>query len=255
MKFTEFASIIRQQTRTDSVTFTDAEILVLANAHKSELAERIANEVAEDYFVLPLTANLVAGQREYALPSDLLVNIKIVEVQLDGTNWKRAWDFDLNSYRRPSVPGDNPLDLNILSNDFSSATTDETTIQNAFTDENPMFDTTRSSIVLYTGSAIAAVTGGLKIQSAIYPADFTDLTLTTDMSIDPSSTSIGWPRPFHLPLAKKVIISYKTTNRIDLTAFDQTVETEVARALKNLSRPNLDRVIVPRVPEINDSNF
>ena len=106
----ELATMVRFRTKTDSVTFTDDEMTPLINLNKDDIALKIVN-INEDQFAMPFYRDLVAGQREYSMP-DELIKIKLVQAQLDGVNWKRIWEFDLNSYRRYyNYAYSNPLNL------------------------------------------------------------------------------------------------------------------------------------------------
>jgi len=142
MNYQKFATLIRYYTKTNSTTFTDADILVLANIFKEDIAGLIGKEVGEDYFGLRFERDLIAGQREYDLPSEVMARIKYLEVNLDGTEWKKLSEVDLNEHER---------------------TTDEATILNNYSNESPEYDLWDQSIFLLSGSAIIDVTNGLKL--------------------------------------------------------------------------------------------
>ena len=71
MTGTKLAALIRYKTRTNSTTFTDADILELVNTFKDEISSLIVEKNA-GYFVIPTTFNLVADQREYSFDDALL---------------------------------------------------------------------------------------------------------------------------------------------------------------------------------------
>jgi len=119
MNYQKFASLVRYYTKTNSTTFTDAEMLILANIFKEDIAGLISKEVGEDYFGLRFERDLIAGQREYDLPSEVMSRIKYLEAKLDGTDWERLSEVDLTEYER---------------------TTDEATILLNFSDQSPKFD-------------------------------------------------------------------------------------------------------------------
>lgn len=218
----KFAEYVRFKTKTDSNTFTDDEILMLMNIFKDDFAKEII-KVNEDYFGVPETLNLIANQREYPLPPDILNQIKFVEVTFDGTSWIPLKEFDLNSYRR---------------------TTDETTITANFSnaDGEAAFDIFRGSLWIYSGTIIT-VTGGLKLWTFQWPADFSDLSSEVDMSIDPTNVSAGFPRAFHELLARRVVIEYKTSSDkpLQLDQFEQKFELDFQKAMDSISNMNLDR--------------
>lgn len=223
-----FAALVRYYTGTNSTTFTDAEMLKMVNPYKDDIAAQIVLR-NEDYFGMLFTRNLAADRREYAMPDEILNSIKYVEAKLDGTNWSHLTEFDINSYKRP---------------------TDEANILLNFSTLEPMYDIFRRSLWLYTGSAITAVTGGLKLYAIIYPADITDLTSNTDMSVDPTETSHGFPRQFHELLARRVSIGYKSSldKPRKLSAKEITYEVDLERALNAITGGNQDRSVIATVP-------
>src|SRR5687768_14521171 len=89
MTSTQFASLIRYKTKTDSTTFPDAEILVLANVYKDELASRI-QERRPDFWNVTTSYNLSNDTRTIDVPASLLTRIVYVEADFDNNA-----DFDL----------------------------------------------------------------------------------------------------------------------------------------------------------------
>lgn len=235
MKFTDFASYIRLQTNTDANTFTNTNILLLANIFKDEMAKDIAKR-NEDIFGMQYLRNLVASQREYPLPDELLNSIKYVEAKLDGTNWKRLTETDMNR---------------------EGFITSESGITTQFTGKEPQFEIFRNSLWIYSDSAILDVVDGLKLWALIYPADFTSLASTDDMAKAPSTTSHGFPRQFHELLARRVIIEYKTGRDIpvSLTQNEQRYELDYSRALDAISNMNLDRSFRGSIPYDDGSQY
>lgn len=224
----KFAALVRIYTGTDAVTFTDAEILAFANPYKDEIASQIVLR-NEDYFGMLFTRDLVAGRREYALPDEILNSIKYTEAKLDGTNLSRLDEFDLNSYKRP---------------------TSEADIIAQFSSLSPKFDIFRRSLWIYSGTAIIDVVAGLKLWAIIYPADITDLSSTTDMSVDPSTTSHGFPRQFHELLARRVSIGYKSSldKPRKLSPMEALYNVDIERALNAITGGNQDRSVIATTP-------
>jgi len=142
-----------------------------------------------------------------------------VEAKIDGTNWKELREFDLNYYDHP---------------------TDETDILVQWANINPQFDVFRGSLWLYSGTAITSVTGGLKLWYITLPADFTDLSLTTDISVDPTTASAGFPVGLHKLLAERVVIAYKTAKQVWKKDFE-----DMKKDMKTL---NLDKTIIGTIP-------
>lgn len=229
MTFVKFASLVRFYTKTNSTTFTDAEILLLANVMKDDIAMEISKKVGEDYFGLRFERDLVADQREYELPANIMSRIKYMEVKLDGTNWEKMNETDLLQYQK---------------------STDEATIVKQFADKDPEFDLWDKSLIIYSGDAIEAVADGLKLWAIIFPADFVDLTSTDDMSTNPTTTSHGFPREFHGLLAIKVSIGYKTSlpRPIPLTAPELSVGQDMKEQLNELKGYNEDRNFIATTP-------
>lgn len=236
MKFTTFASLVRSYTKTNSTTFTDAEILLLANVIKDDQAVEIGKRVGEDYFGMRFTRDLVADQREYELPAEIMSRMKYMEAKLDGSNWEKMYETDLLQYQK---------------------TTNEATILLEFANRKPSFDLWDKSFIIYSGSAITAVTGGLKLWAIIYPADFANLTSSDDMATNPTTTSHGFPREFHKLLAVAVSIEYKTTQTrpIPLSKKEQSYEVDFENKINSLKGANEDRNFVPTVPYDDGSNY
>ncbi len=235
MNAANFTTFIRTQTSTDSTTLPDPLLRIYANIAKDEIAKEIAKR-NEDFFGMPFLTNLVGGQREYSLPDEILNNIKAVEVKLDGTNWTRAKEIDLNSYQW---------------------TTDEATIEAKFSQMVPCYDIFRKSLWLYTGAAVASVTNGIKLWAIIYPADLSDLTSVNDLSVDPSTTSHGIPRQFHELWARRVCILFKEgrDRPLALTQREQNYYADLKLALDAISEMNLDRNFTPTRPYNDGSNY
>lgn len=227
MTYKEFGDYIRFKTRTNSTTFTDANLMLIANMFIDEFAKDIV-KVNEDYFGMPQTTDLELNQREYPLPADLLNQIKFVEAKLDGTNWIPLEELDLLTYR---------------------GNTDETTITSVFSNAraSAKYDLFRGSLWLYSGP-VTAVSGGIKLWAFSWPAPITSLSSTTEMDIDPSTTSHGFPRSFHKLLADRVIIEWKETGdkQIPLTEREQNFGSFYTLAISSIRNPNLSRVIVAK---------
>ncbi len=223
------AALVRYYTGTNSTTFTDADILMLANVAKDDIASALQQR-DEDYFGMEFTADLVAGQREYPLPDEVLNAIKRVEAKLDGTGWSKLSEFDLVGHSRP---------------------TDEDGIRESFSGLAPQFDLFRRSLVIYSGDAVIGVAGGLKLWAIVYPADLADLTGTVDMSVDPTPTTHGIPRQVHELIARRVSIAYKSSRDkpLPLSEKELKYDSDLETALEELSGANLDRVVSARLPE------
>lgn len=239
----QFVGNIRNKTRTNSSTFTDADIILSANAVKDDIAERIV-KLKEDYFQVPTLRNLVASsstditKREYPLPDDYLGLVR-VQAKFDATNWIRLTELDLNTYKLPI---------------------DETDITNTFSNllGEAKYHISRRGLWIYSGT-IAAVTSGLEIVYNAYPADIGagDLAGATDLSIDPTTTTFALPRQLHNLWVMGVVVDYKTSREkpLPLTDREQNYQFLLHNALQSLINTNQDREIIASVPYNDGSQY
>lgn len=229
----EAATYIRQITRTDSTTFTNAEILVLLNVAKDDIAGKII-KANEDYFGVPATTNLVADQREYPIADDILGNLKRIEVAF-ATDTPLVYipikEMDQTSYKKGS--GEVAIVANFGNNEGEA-----------------FYDIFRKAITIYSGTIIS-VTAGIKIWYMHYPADFSDLTNEVDMSVDPSTTKAGFPRPLHELLCRKVSMMFKTSKEapIPFTESELSYKLDLPEAIETLKGMNLDREVQGSIPD------
>jgi len=233
----KLAEYVRLKTRTNSTTFTNADLIILANVIKERLVLR-ALETDEDIFLVPTYMNLVADQREYPLHSSLLSRIKRVEAKLDGTNWLKLKEFDLTSHSEP----------------ISSETDIIATFSNSEGDS--FYDLMRKSVFIYSGT-ITGVTDGLRIWINTYPADIISMVATTDMSVDPTTTTHGFPRELHGVLATGMVIEYKESKEkpIPLTEREQLYDKDVDRAIQSMKKGNYDREVIGKIPYNDGSQY
>lgn len=248
MNNVKFAELIRYYTKTNATTFTDADILVLANIFKDDICSKIEKEIDEDYFGLRLDTHLVGGlipmgetdplpgQREYQLPAEFMGRLKYVQAKLDGTNWEHLKETDLSIYGKG------------LS---------ETDIQNNYAGKDPEYDIWDGCIYILSGTQINQVDYGLKIWAIIFPADVPNLTDTTDLSTNPDEYSHGIPRQFHELLARRVSIAYKSSKDrpLPLSQKEQQYEFDLQKTIDSMKDMNLDRTTVPSEPDYDGSEF
>ena len=237
MTGTSFASLIRLYTRTNATTLTNAEIVLMANVVKDDIAKEII-KADEDFFGSIAQRDLVASSdsdmtaREYSLPENIL-KVKKVEAKLDGTNWIPLNEFNINQYKR---------------------TTNESEILTNFANEEgkAFYDIFRKSLWIYSG-AITATTLGLQLWQIVFPADITTDTLSgsTDLSVDPTTSTAGLPRQFHELWARKCSIMYKSNREkpIPLTQSEQNVDKDFRLAMASIRNLNLDRENSASLPD------
>lgn len=234
MTSTTFATYIRQHTKTNSTTYSDAAILADANVIKDELAKEVL-KVNEDYFGMSLTRTLEAGKRHYGFPMDILNQMKYLEAQIDGVTWQPLTETDLGTYK---------------------GATDEASITANFAGKYN-FDIFGGELWILCGETIIDVVSGLKLWSMQWPEDLAALNGTTDMSIPSSNVTVAMPRALHEIWARKVIIAYKESKEkpIPLSEKELRVEADLALALNSLRGANLSRTGEATTPRDNGSNY
>jgi hypothetical protein len=236
MTFVQFATLVRYYTKTNSTTFTNGDVLILANIFKEDISELISKNVGEDYFGLRFERDLIAGQREYDLPSELMARMKYLQAKLDGTSWKKLNETDLSVYGKA---------------------VDEATIEETYAGREPEFDLWDQGIYLLTADPIIDVVDGLKLWAIIFPSDFTDLTSTDDMSTNPDEYSHGFPRQFHELLARRVSIAYKSSKDrpIPLSEKEKLYEVDLLNQVETMKDANLDRTTAPTASYNDGSQY
>ena len=239
----EFLAHIHFKCRTNSTTFTDANVKALMKVRQDEIARAILL-ADEDILLIPQTSDLVASSitaREYSLPSDILSRIKRVEAKLDGTTWIPLVEIDSTEIG-VTIATESDITDTFNNDQVSSSNT-----------EGARFDILRKAIYIYSGT-ITATTDGLKVWCNIWPTAITDLTSTTDMSVDPSTTTHGIPRAMHEIWARGVIVDYKESREkpIPLTERESKYEFDKQKAIETLKHGNLDREVIGHLPSASD---
>lgn len=237
MLYTEFATYVRWLTKTNSTTFTDVDLVAVANATIEQFSQEIA-KVNEDYFGMVFFRDLVAGQRDYSFPTEICNNMKRLEISIAGDMdansnliYKNADEFDLNLYQH---------------------STDESTILTQFNGKNPAFELYGQSIWIYSGESIIDVPSGLKLWAIIYPQKIAtaDLATAVEMEVSKVSTSFSLKRQFHRLLALKISIQWKGSRDkpIPLSRDELTFDNQFQDAVESIRGMNLDRAFTATVP-------
>lgn len=212
----DFKNLIRiQKTRTTTETFEDSDILLFGNTAIEEIAGRI-QQLRPDIWNIPAYFSLIAGNREYGLPEDMLNKIRRVEIKLDPTG-----KYDLANGLKQQ-----PRDL-VLENED-----DITSLYSG----DPHYFIRRKALYLLSES-IVDVPNGVLLTYNSFPAKLTSLDGTDDMSIDPSTTEHGFPREFHELAARRVSIMYKNREEVPLNDEEQRYDVDLEKALENFSAP------------------
>lgn len=236
MTGTQFTNLIRDHyTKTDSTTLTDAELLVLANVEQAALAEEIAANVDEGYFLMTDTRNLEAGVRNYTYPLDWLKSARYVSAKLDGTNPVYLRELDFGYIEGRSLP--------LL---------DNTQIKNEFSTKEPHYLFKGTELYILSGDDIEAVTDGLELVAEVYPEDLVtgDLSSSDDLSIPSSTTTVRLPRAAYNVLAKRVSIAWKSSKDkpLPLTESEKLLAVDQDKLYEKLRGRNAVRVITGKVP-------
>lgn len=231
MNYVTFARTARTLTRQNSTTFTDQMLVDFVNLAKAEIEGDIVN-ADEGFLEMTAYTDMVAGQRVYELPSDILNRIVKLEIKLDGTNYLRAREIDFNLV------------------EYSTAT--ESDIAQNSSDSPVTYSIFRGALYIWSATAIATVSQGLRLYYNVSPHEWatTDLTSVVDISIDPTTTDVGMPGEFHPILLYKVTRMFKLTRDIplELNTEEQNVMTMFATALSNYQNANRDRIMVGQIP-------
>lgn len=239
MTGTELATTVRRRTGTTTDTFTDAALLVVANEAKNDLALNIV-ERNPQYFTVPVLFDLVASTisaREYPWPDDILSRLVTVEAEFVSTN--SPFKF------KPLKPY--PGGMEKLVDDIGGIT-EANVIANFSNDDanqcsggagsgcGAYYVPTRRGIYILSGT-ISAVTAGGKIRYRAYPADLANLTGSTGLHIDPSTTTFGMPLQFHNLWADLCSIKFKTERAkpIPLSEIEKSFPVNLEKALQSIS--------------------
>lgn len=201
-------------------------MLEVVNAFKDDIAGRIQQSRPE-VFNLPATDDLVADRREYAFPSTVLNNLVRLEIKFSSSgDYVWAEPISLNHFREPLQ---------------------ESIIVAHFDNENPRYFLRRKAIYILSG-AIVAVTSGLRLVFNAFPDDLANVTGAVDLSVDPSTTTLGFPKEFHELLARRVSMEYKDRNKMALSRAEQRYEDDLETKLNEFSTANLDEEIIGALP-------
>ena len=224
--------MIRYKTKTNADTFRNGDMAPLINVFKDEMCARIV-ERNPMIFLVPALDDLRGEVREYAVPDDLLNRIHKVELRFTSS--------------------DSYLPASALKDYLGSE--QESEIVNNFANSEGEFGYIfrRRALYVLSGS-ITTVTNGIRMWHTSYPADITDLTSTTDMEVDPTTTTHGFPRQFHELLARRVGIEWKGSQPkpIPLNETEKNYENDMKNALDGISTSNNSLEVIGELPPADD---
>jgi hypothetical protein len=228
MTSTELNTLINFKCKTNDTTFPQATKLPIVNMFVKDISSRIVEKNA-GYFIVPTTFDLVADQREYGWPDDLLNRMHKLEIKFSSTTSR----FPAKNLK-----------------DYHGSETESEIVKNFTNDENGFAYVIRRRAIYILSGTITAVIGGGRLWYHAYPADLADLAGATDMSVDPSTTTFGFPRQFHELLARRVTMEYKGSlpKPLPLNELERNYEIDLERQLQAISRPDNSAEIIGDSP-------
>ena len=227
MTATQLATLIRKKTKTSTTTYPDADLLVDINLMKDDLASKI-QQVRPEIWNIPAETNLVADRREYAFPEDVLNHIVFLELRFDSSS--------------------DPVIASPISRKHYNDVLEESVIVDNFDNLSPRYFIRRKAVYILSGTIIN-VTDGFRIVYDAFPADLPALTGTDDLSVDPSTTTHGFPREFHELWARRVSMEYKDRNGIKFSQKELEYPQDLEEALEDFEIANLDAQIIGSIPD------
>lgn len=232
MTGTQLAALIRYKTRTNSTTFTDADMLVLVNIFKDEIAAEIVKKDA-GYFLLPTTFDLVADQREYTFSDTMLNRMQKLELK-----------FSASDARFPSK----------YIKDYQGSETESEIVKSFGNSEGEFAHYIRRRSLLILSGTISAVTAGGRLWSYTFPADLANLTGSTALETDPTTTTFGFPRLFQELLARRVSIEYKgrQPKPIPLSPMERNYGIDLTTQLDGLTPQDNSGEVIGELPDSSE---
>lgn len=237
-----FTAYIRRQTKTNTATFPDADLVTFVNIAKDELAGEIVANVDEGYFDVEMVRSLEADTRDYTFTNDILKHIKYASAKLDGTKPEYLREADYSMAEVQNMP--------MLENDVVKA---------MYSGKKPEFLVTGRGVTILSANDIIDVVEGLKVVAEVYPEDLdsTRLNSTDDLSVPTTDVTHAMPRASHLLWATRVISMFKSSKEkpIPLTQSEQVILTTTEEVFKMLNKRNVVRSFTAAVPENDGSTY
>lgn len=233
----QLAALVHLNTKTNATTFTLADMLVYTNLYIKELAAMVV-EKDQGYFQVPTTFDLVASStsREYGFPDDMLNRMHKLEIKFATAD--------------PRYPARNLKD-------YAGSETESEIVKEFSNAKDGFFYVIRRRAILVLSGTITAVTSGGRLWYTEFPADLANLAGSTDLSIDPSSTTFGFPRQLHELLARRIQIAYKGAKPkpIPLSPLEKNYEADLAVQLNAMSHiDNSAEIIGENMPSADLGN-
>jgi hypothetical protein len=237
MRLTEVIDLARRKSKTNSSTFSDSDMLLYLKAKIPQFQSDI-EKANEDYMGSIEFRDLrptgdgtytdngeIYISREYNLPTDMISRLKFVSAKLDGENWIRLKQYDLNDIKIPFE------EKNILEH-FNN------------TQGIAGYEIFRGSLFLLTGEIKEEVPDGLKIWTYSYSA------LPTVIPVAGSEQDVdldvyGIPEIMHELLATALCIEWKNNleTPVPLTINEQNYYDLYEKALRSLRALDRDQEV------------
>lgn len=228
MTLGDAAAWARFKTDTDTVSYTDANLLIALNVWYQKIVSMILESQDETDFDdarktdYPIkTTPLVANQRDYSIPvSEAALKIKTVNISYDGVNYYQS---------RPIDDGE-----------FTFGDGNNTTVDQYFIQGAPRHDVKYNSIFIYPMPTSS--TGSIRIEwernvTPFVVGDYTSV--LTDSTVIP-----GFDAPFHPMLADGAAYEFAVKRQLpQLTQLQQSVTDWETRLRQHYSRKELDRTL------------
>lgn len=254
MTGTEFsASFRRRNGNVSTAVLSAADLLVLTNESKNDLALQIV-ERNPQYFTAVVLFDLVASSvsaREYPWPDDILSRLVTVEADFATGNSPLKY-IPLKPYpggmERLTDNIGGITEANIIAN-FSNDDANQASNGGAY------YVLTRRGVYILS-AAIVAVTNGGKIRYRAYPADLANLTGSTGLHIDPTTTTFGMPLQFHNLWVDLAGIKWKTErpNPLPLSDWDKGYYGRLKEALDSIGNDDQRGEMFGSLPSYNYGN-
>lgn len=191
MTLGDISSKISFLTGQDTTSYTNADRLININeCYRNVVTAILRSQDDWDFDDLNnttypiLTNNLVANQQDYPLPTGTL-QLKRVELCVDGVNWFVANRFDINERKDPTA----------------------TTTLTDFVKSYPYYDIQASSVFLYP-IPDTSVSGGIKIWISRTVTEFTATDLTN------GTATPGFDAQFHQLIAWGTALDFATAKNL-----------------------------------------
>ena len=248
MRITEVIDLARRKSKTNSTTFSDRDMLLYLKAKIPQYQSDI-EQTNEDYMGSIEFRDLRAtgdgtyvdgGEsymtREYNLPHDMINRLKFVTAKLDGENWIRLKQYDLNEIK---IPFEEP---NILDRFYN-------------TEGIAGYEIFRGSLFLLCGEIEEDVPNGLKLWSYSYTA-IPDTIPVAGSEDDLDLDLYGIPEIMHELLATALSMEWKSNleTPVPLTSMEQNYYILYEKALRSLRSLDRDQELQFSKPEDGYAN-